>query len=340
MRYIAIINRALAGLGLALMAAAAMAAAPAGGQLQKITVHGASLAGNLSGDSADREVFVYLPPGYASSTQQRYPVVYFLHGFGATAQRYVDFLGWPDSIDRTLTGAKQEVIVVMPDAMTAYGGSMYSNSVTTGDWEAFVARDLVAHIDAHYRTVPRREARGLSGHSMGGYGTIRIGMKYPQVFSSLYAMSSCCLDPRGVTPQDAAIEKLTPEEVGKMTAFAKTTFASSAAWAGNVLNPPFYMDLPTKDGEPVDAVLAQFTANSPVAMASQYVPALQSFRAIRLDIGTQDFLIRGNEALVEALKRSGVPHSYETYDGDHMNQIAPRVEKLVLPWFAQQLVAK
>jgi S-formylglutathione hydrolase FrmB len=174
---------------------------------------------------------------------------------------------------------------------------------------------------------------------MGGYGTIRIGMKYPQVFSSLYAMSSCCLDPRGVTPQDAALEKLTPEEVAKMVPFAKTTLATSAAWAGNVSNPPFFLDLPTQEGKPVDAVLAQYAANSPVAMASQYVPALRSYKAIRLDIGTKDGLIRGNEKLVEALKRGGVPHHYETYDGDHGNRIPERVEKLLLPFFAEQLSA-
>ena len=56
---------------------------------------------------------------------------------------------------------------------------MYSNSVTTGDWETFVAKDLVGYIDSHYRTLARRESRGLAGHSMGGYGTMRIGMKYP-----------------------------------------------------------------------------------------------------------------------------------------------------------------
>jgi S-formylglutathione hydrolase FrmB len=120
---------------LAFAAAAVPAAQPAAGKLERITVHGASLAGNLSGDSADRAVAVYLPPSYAASPQRRYPVVYFLHGFGADVQRYVDFLGWPASIDRALaTSGAQEMIVVMPDANTPYGGSMYSNSVTTGDW--------------------------------------------------------------------------------------------------------------------------------------------------------------------------------------------------------------
>jgi len=105
------------------------------------------------------------------------------------------FVDAPLAIDRAIASGAREMIVVMPDAYTIYRGRMYSNSVTTGDWEGFVTRDLVAYIDSHYRTIPARASRGLAGHSMGGYGTIRIGMKYPDIFSSLYAMSACCLTP-------------------------------------------------------------------------------------------------------------------------------------------------
>jgi S-formylglutathione hydrolase FrmB len=64
---------------------------------------------------------------------------------------------------------------------TLHNGSMYSSSVTTGDFELFIARDLVAYVDAHYRTIPERQNRGLVGHSMGGYGATRIGMKHSDV---------------------------------------------------------------------------------------------------------------------------------------------------------------
>src|SRR5579863_2847827 len=87
------------------------------------------------------------------------------------------------------------MILVMPNAYTLYQGSMYSNSVTTGVWEDFVVRDLVSYVDSHYRTIPARESRGLAGHSMGGFGTIRLGMKFPEVCSSNYILSSCCLSP-------------------------------------------------------------------------------------------------------------------------------------------------
>src|SRR5205085_1988072 len=90
---------------------------------------------------------------------------------------------------------KTEVPPVVPDAKTVHNGSMYSSSVTTGDFETFIARDVVAYIDAHYRTISNRLARGLVGHSMGGYGATRIGMKHADVFGSLYIMSPCCLSP-------------------------------------------------------------------------------------------------------------------------------------------------
>jgi len=164
------------------------------GSWEKINVHGKSLEGNLEGDSPDRDVFVYLPPSYATSPNRRYPVVYFLHGYAAHAETYWNSLSVPVAADADVAnGSSREMIIVLPDAFTIYSGSMFSNSPTTGDWEAFIAHDLVAYIDGHYRTIADRSARGLAGHSMGGYGTMRIGMKHPEAFSVLYAMSSCCL---------------------------------------------------------------------------------------------------------------------------------------------------
>ncbi len=95
--------------------------------------------------------------------------------------------------------AGNEVIMVIPDGHSKLKGGFYSNGPTVGNYEAFVARDLANWVDDYYRTIARREARGLSGHSMGGYGTMRLGMKYPGVFSSLYAMSACCPSPSQMT---------------------------------------------------------------------------------------------------------------------------------------------
>ena len=150
--------------------------------VEHIKVHGKSLEGNLEGDTADPEVAVYLPPSYATDKSRRYPVIYLLHGYGGRDTTFNGRLATlPDSADRDFApggvAVGKEMIAVMPNAFTLHKGSMYSSSPTTGDWESYVAGDLVAYIDSHYRTVPNRLARGLGGHSMGGYGALRIGMK-------------------------------------------------------------------------------------------------------------------------------------------------------------------
>src|SRR5689334_21938866 len=214
------------------------------GTVEKIKVHGKSLEGNLEGDSPDRDVFVYLPPNYAAKRNQRYPVVYLLHGYGLTGERWMSFANLAELSDKDIaSGTMKEMILVNPDAHTIYDGSMYSASPTTGDWETFIAEDLVSYVDSHYRTIPDRMSRGLGGHSMGGYGTVRIGMKRPDVFSSLYIMSACCLLNNGGGGRGnraAAAPAETPEQGargqragGRGAGFANAGSAQAAAWASN-----------------------------------------------------------------------------------------------------------
>jgi|SRR5215469_2630434 len=136
------------------------------GSGEKIKVHGQSLDGNLEGDSPDRDVFVYLPPTYTTSSDRRYPVVYFLHGYAAHAETYWKSLSVAAAADGAIRdGSAHEMILVLPDAFTVYDGSMFSNSPTTGDWESFIAKDLIAYIDSHYRTIKDRGGRGLFSHT-------------------------------------------------------------------------------------------------------------------------------------------------------------------------------
>jgi S-formylglutathione hydrolase len=315
---------------------------PTLGTMERIKVHGASLEGNLEGDSADREVFIYLPPSYGKQTNRRYPVVYFLHGYGIDAERYWNIMKAPEAADKNMSsGAVHEMILVHPDAFTLYNGSMYSSSPTTGDWETFIAHDLVAYVDSHYRTIPDRMSRGLAGHSMGGYGTMRIGMKHPEVFSSLYAMSSCCLtaslNPGG--RGGAQVEALkSPEEAkNAKNRGILTLLAEAAAWSPNPKNPPFYFDLPIKDGQAQPEVVARWAANAPLAMLDQYVPNLKKMHAIGLEVGLQDTLAASNAVLDATLTRFGVPHTYETYEGDHTNKVPERFDTKLLAFFSNNL---
>src|SRR5579864_836929 len=282
------------------------------GSMEKIVVHGKSLEGNLEGDSPDRDVFVYLPLSYTKNRNQRYPVVYFLHGYGLGAEPYVNILWASDAADKTAAaGTSKEMIMVFPDSFTIYSGSMYSNSPTTGDWETFITQDLVNYIDSHYRTIATRESRGLAGHSMGGYGTLRIGMKYPEVYAALYPMSSCCLmnNPgagRGAPPaaKQADGKAFTPpadaakgKGKGGRGGFGNANFAEAAAWSPNPMNPPQFFDLPTKDGQVVPAIAAKWVANSPLAMVDQYASNLKKYKVIMMDCGMQDGLQTSNKEM-------------------------------------------
>ena len=390
------------------------------GTIEHIKVRGAALAGNLQGESPERDVFIYFPPSYATSRNQRYPVVYLLHGYSLTAERWMDFTKLGEVADRDIAaGTMKEMILVSPDGYTKHGGSMWSSSPTIGDWETYVAEDLVGYVDKTYRTLATRESRGLAGHSMGGYGTLRIGMKRPDVFSSMYPMSSCCVIDANLTggrgrgagpagqpgarggqppaanapataagtaaastaapvapvpsaPQAAAAPNA-PQGAGRAGAgpgtgagtapgagqgaaagagrgagagagrggrgggFGDVNSGLAAAWAPNPKNPPNFFDTPVKDGEVQPLVVARFAANSPFAMLPQYVTNLKKYKAIKLDCGLQDGLIGQNRQLVESMEALGVPHVWETYEGDHTNKVVERIEQKVLPFFSDNL---
>src|SRR5690349_4265893 len=204
--------------------------------VERVKIHGKSLEGNLEGNAVDRDVFVFLPPSYAKEKSRRYPVVYALHGYSIGAEQWTHEIHVPQTIEGAFAHGAKEMIVVLPDSKTLHNGSMYSSSVTTGDFENYIAHDVVAYIDAHYRTIPDRASRGLVGHSMGGYGATRIGMKHADVFGSLYTMSPCCLSPRFFATPNPEIQKAldgvkTPEDSAKLPFFARAMLASAAAFA-------------------------------------------------------------------------------------------------------------
>lgn len=313
---------------------------PAGIGVETVKVHGASLEGNLEGNSADRNVVVILPPGYARNKAKRYPVVYFLHGFAIDGQNFANYLHVPEAVAHN--GAKgAEFIVVVPDTLTKLGGSMYSSSVTTGDFRRFIAKDLVSYIDSHYRTVARREGRGLAGHSMGGYGTWMVGMRYAPVFSSIYAMSACCVSPRTETLESAQKMAAVPIDQGVKADFGMRAGLSSAvAWSPNPNNPPYYADFPVKNGAIDPLVLARWANNSPLANVASHVGDLRSFKAIGADVGDKDGLLADDTAIHDELTKFGIRHDWAVYPGNHVSGIAQRFDEVVLPFFARNLATK
>ncbi|HEV3469179.1 MAG TPA: alpha/beta hydrolase-fold protein, partial [Pyrinomonadaceae bacterium] len=211
----------------------ALCAAPSAlaqeGRLVRESVHSRALEKTVTGESPDRSVIVYLPPSYDTSPAKRYPVVYLLHGI--TDRNEVWAREWTKRNDSwgTIQGVMNggiaeglfgEMIVVMPDQLTKWGGSFYTNSTVTGNWEDFTVRELVSHIDGKYRTLAAAASRGLAGHSMGGYGAIKLGMKHPEVYSVVYAMNPAVLGwARDLTIENPAfasvLEMKTPEDAVK-----------------------------------------------------------------------------------------------------------------------------
>jgi enterochelin esterase-like enzyme len=320
--------------------------------VEQIKIHGTALEGNLEGDTVDRDAIVFLPPSYAKEKSRHYPVVYALHGFFIGAAQWTGEIHVPQTIEGAFAQGAKEMIVVLPDSKTIYNGSMYSSSVTTGDFENYVAHDVVTYIDAHYRTIPQRASRGLVGHSMGGYGASRIGMKHPDVFGALYIMSPCCMSSMaggGPGPADQMKERAIASEkkvaaakspadlAAQSPGFAVAQYATAAAWAPDPKNPPLYFDLPTKDGVPVPEVQARFTANAPLVFVHQYIGNLKRYRAIAMDVGDQDGLRIDAGKLHDIFDNYGIANSFEIYSGTHTSAVADRFQNHVMPFFSKNL---
>ena len=320
--------------------------------VEHIKIHGTSLEGNLEGEAVDRDVIVFLPPSYQKESKRRYPVVYALHGFFIGADQWSHEIHVPQTIEGAFAQGAQEMIVVLPDSKTIYNGSMYSGSQTTGDFEKFIYHDVVAYIDAHYRTIPDRRSRGLAGHSMGGYGASRIGMKHPEVFGALYIMSPCCMSPmagggpgladqakeRALAAEKKASEAKSPVDLAAQSpGFGAAVFADAAAWAPDPKNPPLYFDLPTKDGVPQPEIVAKFTANAPLVFIDQYIGNLKQYRAISIDVGDQDGLRFDTIKLHKILDDYGIPNGFEIYSGTHTSAVADRFQNHALPFFSKNL---
>jgi enterochelin esterase-like enzyme len=120
--------------------------------------------------------------------------------------------------------------------------------------------------------------------------------------------------------------------------FTKALFASAAAWSPNPLNPPFYLDLPVKDGKLQPQVLQKWDANRPLNSLDQYIYNIRKLKAIGFDAGNKDVGIAESiKTLDRELNKYGIRHSFEIYEGDHINRVAERIENKMLQFFEKNL---
>lgn len=310
---------------------------------------------NQGGEDPTRRVTVYLPPGYDGTTD-RYPVLYYLHGF--TWSDSMQIVG--DKFDKILdqaiaTGKIRPVIVVMSDQHTLYRGSFYTNSTLTGKWADFTAMDLVKYADEHFRTIPDRASRGIVGHSMGGSGAIKIGMLFPDVFSCVYGLSPAVMGMvKGWGPSFPGYKraqeiKSRAELIAGFTEFnANAAVAIGRAFSPNLQKPPFFADLPYsyEEDELVvhHAVIQKWKNQMPLHMADDYVENLKKLSALKFDWGRNEefrYVVEGCKAFSLKLESLGIQHYAEEYLGAHSNKVWTsdgRALHDMLPFFDAHLV--
>ncbi len=329
------------------------------------TIPAPSLAANLVGEEPQRMITVFLPPSYATS-DKRYPVVYYLPGYGDS-----DFIGMMPNRDTDPlieSGALPEIIFVVANGVSALGGSFYANSPVTGNWEDFIAKDLVEYVDATYRTLPQAASRGIAGHSMGGYGALNAAMKHPDVFGSVYSMSPGLFDENGLAESqmfsnDRIIqayidmdERLTGEDEAAalhdmLRQYSDLGFAVAygATFAPNPDRHPPYIDYPyhMENGNRVldDSVWARWQSGyGGIAEGiTQYADNLRSLRGLVVDYGTRDgyaWIPKGAAYLDAQLTAAGIPHESRAFDGGHQDQLGKRLKQQMLPFFAETLAVE
>jgi enterochelin esterase-like enzyme len=331
--------------------------------LNRIEIPAPSLAENLVGEPAERTIYVYLPPSYDSS-EKRYPVVYYLPGYGDTTM-----MGFrlPDDMDALIESrAVQEMILVVASGDSKTGGSFYVNSPVTGNWENHIVNDVVGFVDGHFRTLAQPESRGITGHSMGGFGALNIAMHRPDVFRAVYSMSPGLFDENGLAESflfdnegtlrrfieyEKRLAALSLEDAQKRMFGSPQEFslAYGYAFAPNPDRHPPYFDYPYREvnGQLVrdDAVWEMWEGGfGGIAEETvQYRDNLLKLRGIAVDYGIRDenpWIPKGAEYYGEQLSAAGIPVQVEGYEGNHSNRLGKRMRDHVLPFFSELLTSE
>ena len=316
-----------------------------------------SLQNNQGGEDANRSITIYLPPGYDKS-KERYPVIYFLHGFAVQDHEMMEWIGFRNLMDSAIkAGYLRPSILVLPNSMTKYFGSFYTNSSVAGNWADFIGKDVVDYIDKNYRTNAKRNSRGLVGHSMGGTGALKMAMLFADKFSAVYAMSPGALhfseDFRLSHPAFKkvfeqknmdSLRNAAPYYDFEKFPFYEMIYASMARmYSPNINDKLLQADQPIKyvNGKMVvnADVLKKWEANFPINMIENHIADLKSLTALKIDWGRNDefkHIPQTNLEISKKLEALGIKHFAEEYIGDHVNMLdgyEGRIFTEVLPFF-------
>jgi S-formylglutathione hydrolase FrmB len=316
---------------------------PFAGRLDQLEIESQVLAGNPLGDPTTRPLWVYVPPGYDTEADRRYPVVYVIQGMTGQLDMWTNREPfrptYPEAVDRLFAeGDVPPAIVAFVDCWTSYGGSQFLNSPATGRYHDYLCDEVVSFVDARYRTDARREARGIAGKSSGGYGAMITPMLRPDLFSALASHAGDSLFEACYLPDfPKAVRALRDHYEGSYDAWwsdvrSRPFATKSQDW--DLLEPYGYaacysadedgtvrLPFDVETGRLDDEVWARWLAWDPVRMVPRYADAMRSMRAIWLDAGNRDefFLDNGTVAVAKELESLGVEHTLELFDGTHMS---------------------
>ena len=309
------------------------------GRVEVHPIRSAALRGNALGDPHDRELHVYLPPGW-DANGARYPVLYVLSGLTSRSSKYLETHPWKPSVvaryDAAIArGAAPPAILVLPDCFTKLGGSQYVNSTAVGHYEDYLTNEIVPYVDATFPVLNQR--RGVVGLSSGGFGALHLSMHHRGLFAAAASISGDChfeycfgseLLPalRGLVDFDmdpakflAAFEQ-THELRGDGHAVLNV-LAMSACYSPNP-DSPLGFDLPfdLATGERKPEVWSRWLAFDPVVACDVYEDELKALEFLHLEAGLKDefHMQWGLRHLTRRLTALGVSFHHEEHDGGHM----------------------
>jgi hypothetical protein len=340
---------------LALAYVDAASADPVKSQVITRELRSESIAHNKCGIDPVRRMLVYIPAGYDPSSSERYPVIYFLPNPFEASYRYdFDHRDAQGLFDRAISdGVIGKFILVAVDMNTTLGSSWYVNSPVTGNWEDFMVQELVPYIDANFKTLPNRDSRGIAGIFIGGYGAIRLGMRHPDVFGSVYAMHPVGTGTGvGVSMTIPKWDILTnAKSIDDVKKDAGTWIFTTMfqAHLPDPARPPLFIDLPARQENGrliIDATLMdRFRSNFYLeTMIPRYADNLKSLRGFKFDWTRNDANydhVYANQAFTRKLNEFGVAHGAEEYTGlfDESNWgMDGRIYTEVLPFFRAHMV--
>lgn len=312
------------------------------GRFEETMFESEALKQNPLHDPYVRPLWVYLPPGYDDESERRYPSVYMIQGLTGQLDMWRNRApfrkNFPELADELFAkGEAPPCIVVWVDCWTSYGGSQFLDSPGTGRYHTYLCDEVVPWIDAHYRTLPQREHRGIAGKSSGGYGAMVTPMLRPDLWGGLATHAGdslfelCYLPefPRTVRAlrdhYDGSYEKFW-QDFRSRPAFSRHNDANllnewcMAACYSTDEDGTVHLPFDAETGELIPEIWARWLAWDPVRMAPQHAETLRSMKAIYIDAGRRDeyFLDLGATAFKRELASLGVTDVFfELFDATH-----------------------